>query len=501
MHRPLTALIIAAMLMSIAVVGPSQGLEVDVTSKFSGGYLVRSVEGLTPEGSHPIGFGWMRVEGEPPPSDTAAFIEFRPFPDTMYETSEEPLEDAQWYLRNSGQAGGTPGADIDIGGVRALLEGTALTPSAVVVAVLDSGIDLAHPDLASVMWTNPKEVPANGIDDDANGYVDDIAGWDLIDDDNDPDDVYGHGTAVAGVLAAANNGVGIAGVAQNVALMPIRVCFSWLVPAVGDCRGDRIRPRERGTDHQPVTRNANLRPRTRRGHRRSRTSGVIVTAAAGNDGTDNDDFAYFPASLASPNVVAVTATDRFDVLGVFGSAGSNVGIESVDIAAPGVEIITTDVDGWSERTGTSFASPTRPRPPRALPHGSRPSSVSTVAGPGSMPPGSRSTTIRSTPDWNPDKVGRCSRSGRGSVNCDCCGRHHERLRRAVTDDVQQWGGEEHRADPPPPCRRVDRNDEGGRREYAAAWASRKSPKATEKGVTIARLIGGYGIRTTATRSR
>ena len=85
--------------------------------------------------------------------------------------------------------------------------------------------------------------------------------------------------------------------------------------------------------------------------------GIVVVAAAGNDGTDNDLFPYYPASLGHLNIVSVTATDRTDSLGVFGSGGSNTGATSVDIAAPGVEIVTTDVGGWSERSGTSFAVP------------------------------------------------------------------------------------------------------------------------------------------------
>jgi subtilisin family serine protease len=109
-------------------------------------------------------------------------------------------------LRNTGQTGGTPGADIDVEAAWDLTAGT----HAVIVGVIDSGVDYNHPDLAANIWLNPGEIPNNGIDDDGNGYVDDVRGWDFANDDNDPFDDLGHGTHVAGTIGAVgDNGRGI----------------------------------------------------------------------------------------------------------------------------------------------------------------------------------------------------------------------------------------------------------------------------------------------------
>src|SRR5262249_52236643 len=122
-------------------------------------------------------------------------------------------------LHNTGQTGGTPGVDIN-----APLGWEHETGNAdVLVGVIDSGLDLTHPDLVSNFYTNPGEIPDNGVDDDGNGFVDDVHGWDFVESAAEPLDPNGHGTHCSGILGAAgNNGIGVSGVAWRVRILPLR---------------------------------------------------------------------------------------------------------------------------------------------------------------------------------------------------------------------------------------------------------------------------------------
>jgi len=123
-----------------------------------------------------------------------------------------------WGMHNTGQSGGTPDADID-----APEAWHSITTSGIVVAVIDTGVDYNHLDLAANMWTNPGEIPGNGIDDDGNDLIDDVRGWDFSNGDNDPMDDHGHGTHCAGTIGAVgNNALGVAGVCWNVKIMPLK---------------------------------------------------------------------------------------------------------------------------------------------------------------------------------------------------------------------------------------------------------------------------------------
>lgn len=141
---------------------------------------------------------------------------------TLGALPDDPLFPVQWHLRNTGQSGGVPGADVAATAAWEITSGSA----EIVVAVIDNGIQLDHPDLAGAVFENPRE-RADGLDNDGNGYVDDLHGWDFRDSDNDPGPASGadrHGTAVAGIIAAhANNGTGGAGVAYGIRLLPIRI--------------------------------------------------------------------------------------------------------------------------------------------------------------------------------------------------------------------------------------------------------------------------------------
>jgi hypothetical protein len=229
--------------------------------------------------------------------------------------------------------------------------------SSVVVAVIDTGIADTHPDLSQNVWTNGAEL-TNGLDDDGNGLVDDVRGWDFFDDDNDPDDVDEHGTHVAGTIGArGNNGVGVVGVNWQVKLMALRAGDQLGLPlsAIVDSidyacsKGARvINGSFGGPGHSQAMLDAiNACP------------GTLFVFAAGNGGSDqigdnNDSFPIYPCNYTSANIVCVAATTRGDVLAGF----SNYGATSVDLAAPGVAILSTKPGGFYQfADGTSMASP------------------------------------------------------------------------------------------------------------------------------------------------
>src|SRR5690606_17748815 len=143
------------------------------------------------------------------------------FADTS--TTNDPSFTQLWGLHNTGLLAGVVDADIDAPEAWAIHKGS----QAVVVGVIDSGLDIHHPDLAANVWRNPNEIPGNGLDDDGNGYVDDLHGWDFYSGDALPDDPNGHGTHVAGTIGAVgNNGIGVTGVAWHVSLAGLRFLAS-----------------------------------------------------------------------------------------------------------------------------------------------------------------------------------------------------------------------------------------------------------------------------------
>jgi subtilisin family serine protease len=262
----------------------------------------------------------------------------------------------QHSLRNTGQYGGTPNDDIHATAAWDVTTGS----SSVVVGILDSGVEYTHPDLAANLWTNPGEIPGNGIDDDNDNLVDDVHGWDFIDGDNAPLDPYGHGTEVAGVIAAkGNNGIGIAGVAWNVRYVPLRVANASGgvdVFRTADALDYAI------AKHFPIL-NASFSgpddaPALALRVQNANNAGILIVAAAGNDHVNLDDGSHhaYPASYTADNVVAVANCDVNDNL----ASSSNYGATSVDIAAPGTQITTTDIGsnyGVLADGGTSMATP------------------------------------------------------------------------------------------------------------------------------------------------
>lgn len=256
-----------------------------------------------------------------------------------------------WGLDNDGSNGGTAGADVGAFEAWDIASGEG-----VLVAVIDTGIDTDHEDLRPNLWVNPGEVPGNGVDDDGNGYVDDVHGYDFVFRDGDPDDRVGHGTHVAGTIAAAgNDNYGVPGLAFGSRVMALKLMD---VNAGGSAYAaaeainyavnegaDVINASWGSYGWSTALRNA---------IRYAESRGVVFVAAAGNEGNDNDRNPMYPASYEVSNVVSVAASDRRDQLANFSNYGQNV-----HLSAPGVEIVSTWIgqDGWQWQDGTSMASP------------------------------------------------------------------------------------------------------------------------------------------------
>ena len=262
--------------------------------------------------------------------------------------------------------------DIDIDGPEGWELYSALSPSRrAVIAVIDTGIDFQHPDLADKMWINSGEIPDNGIDDDGNGYIDDVYGWDFFNDDpsichyeyNEAHDAYlcaasdndNHGTHCAGIIAAsADNSIGIAGVASvgDIRLMSLKVyggaeCSGSVADAIKAIRyADRMGADVCNISWGFYNYSSSLYTAIAR-------SNMLFICAAGNDGTDNDKTPLFPASYDLPNVISVGYLDENGAI----ASGSNRGAASVDTAAPAKDVFSTVVGSYSSMSGSSMAAP------------------------------------------------------------------------------------------------------------------------------------------------
>ncbi len=276
-----------------------------------------------------------------------------------HATPNDSLFDNQWYARNTGAIyrgrRGVSGADLQLTDAWDIETGSP----EVVVAVIDDGIDLSHPDLRDRLWVNTGEIPNNGRDDDGNGFTDDVNGWDFDRNDSNPNpDTTGrnHGTAVAGVIAARGNNInGIAGAAWNVKIMVLKTDYtvSATIRAMDYARanGAHIINTSFGGSQYSNSEYAAIR--------RLRDAGILMVASAGNEHWNNDFGASFPSSYDSINILAVAASSPSDNF----TRWSQYGQVSVDVAAPGDAIFTTEANGTDDashygwRNGTSFSSP------------------------------------------------------------------------------------------------------------------------------------------------
>jgi thermitase len=261
----------------------------------------------------------------------------------------------QWALANSGQRGGKEGADIS-----ATLAWAKTTGSEdVVVAVLDSGVDYTHEDLAGNMWTRPDGMAP--YHDNELGTIDDENGFNAIDNTSDPMDENGHGTHCAGIIGAeGENDLGIAGVNWKVQIMPLKFMnaggFGTTKDAI-EAINYVIDRKKAGVNVRIISASWGSTQKSRALEeviRKAYENDILFVAAAGNASTNNDRSPHYPSSYNVPNVISVAALDRHDQLASF----SNYGPKSVAIAAPGVEILSTWLgNGYEEKSGTSMATP------------------------------------------------------------------------------------------------------------------------------------------------
>lgn len=227
---------------------------------------------------------------------------------------------------------------------------TTTGSSDVVIAVVDSGIDSSHPDLAGQLWTNPGEITGNGIDDDNNGYVDDVSGWNIFGNNADLSDTTGHGTQVAGVIAAAtNNNTGVAGVCWNCRLMIVKVMQIGGIANYSDIAAGVLYAAQKGAKIINLSLGGNSDSATLKAAIASASSTAVIIGGTGND---NSSAAFYPAAY-DDFVLAVAGTTQTDTK----VGTSNFGTW-VDVSAPG-EIITTTFSGggYGSASGTSMSAP------------------------------------------------------------------------------------------------------------------------------------------------
>ena len=285
---------------------------------------------------------------------------------------DDPLFGQLYALHNTGQDIYLPLTDqtfpgiedADIDAVEAWTRATGR--DVVVVAVLDGGIDHTHPDLAANIWTNPGKIAGNGIDDDGNGFIDDVHGYSFYNGNGNTMDVKGHGTHVAGTIGAeGDNGIGVVGVCWNVRLMAVQ----WLGPngsgPVSDAADATLYAAQMGAkviNHSwgaTFDRNATI-DFLEQQIAATAAYGTLNVCSAGNDVKDIDEFPQWPAALVLDNLLTVAATDPRDELFIAGDPtyGSNWGKEKVHLGAPGRVILSTVMNGeYDYKSGTSFASP------------------------------------------------------------------------------------------------------------------------------------------------
>lgn len=321
--------------------------------EMDGLYVVKVTDGLSVEEAVQVAQSDPRVEFAEPDYILRPSI-----------TPDDAFFNMQWGLHNTGELNGIVGADIAATQVWDVTQGS----QDVIVAVIDTGTDLSHPDLQANAWVNPGEVAGNGVDDDGNGFIDDINGWNFHDNNNNigPAGDF-HGTHVAGIVGAVgNNATGVTGVAWRVKLMALKF-ISGLEGSTSDAvkaLNYATAQRKRGENLRVINAswggpgNSNA---LRKAIKKAGKAGILFVNSAGNGGDDSfgDDLDVtpdYPAawSVDLNTIISVAALDRSDNLPSF----SNFGHKTINVGAPGVQVLSTfPGGGYNFLSGTSMAAP------------------------------------------------------------------------------------------------------------------------------------------------
>ncbi|HEX3185417.1 MAG TPA: S8 family peptidase [Pyrinomonadaceae bacterium] len=353
---------------------------VEVLVKFKSGVSSETIEALEARINDRIvdrienAPGWTAIDDLDDASPADLVAQYRSFPEVEYAEENfaieipdavdsalepvlprDPQFEQQWALANSGQRGGKQGADIS-----ATMAWASTTGSDdVVVAVLDTGVDYTHEDLLTNMWLRPASMTP--YEDNELGTVDDVRGFNAVDNASDPMDDNGHGTHCAGIIGAeGGNDLGIAGVNWKVKIMPLKFLNadgSGNVKDAIEAINYAIARKKAGVNVRIISASWGSTQKSRALEdviRKAYENDILFVAAAGNSSVNNDRSPHYPSSYNVPNVVSVAALNRNDELAPF----SNWGAKSVALGAPGVDILSTWLqNGYEEKSGTSMATP------------------------------------------------------------------------------------------------------------------------------------------------
>jgi subtilisin family serine protease len=282
-------------------------------------------------------------------------------PNYIYDLNTVPNDPSfgqLWGMNNTGQLGGVVDADINAPEAWNITTGS----SNVVLGLLDTGVDYNHQDLAANIFTNPGEIPGNGIDDDGNGFIDDVHGINATAESGDPMDTNGHGTHVSGTMAArGNDGVGVAGVNWNAKVVACKAFNpSGFLSDILQCMDYFLELKTRPNNPVDIVATNNswgggpFSQALLDAIAAHRQAGMLFVAAAGNNGSNNDSVPVFPASYELDNIISVLALNRFNQRSFF----SNFGALTVDVGAPGEDVFSTfPGNSYAFLSGTSMATP------------------------------------------------------------------------------------------------------------------------------------------------
>jgi serine protease len=281
-------------------------------------------------------------------------------PDYIVHASVTPDDSSfadLWGMNNTGQSGGVADADIDAPEAWDISTGS----HDVIVGVIDTGVDHSHPDLMANIWSNPAEIAGDGIDNDGNGFIDDIHGINAITNVGDPMDDAGHGSHVSGTIGATgNNGLGVVGVNHSVSIIGCKFLNASGSGSLSDaltCIDYFVGLKNNGINVRATNNSwggGGFSQALSDAITSSEEANILFVAAAGNDAYDNDAQSSYPSGYPHDSVLAVASTTRTDSMSSF----SQWGLTTVDLGAPGSDILSTvPGGGYASYSGTSMATP------------------------------------------------------------------------------------------------------------------------------------------------